>query len=103
MPEKYGHGKRFARVKQILSDSVNNSKIGGHGNWWEGQSRDQFVNYEIFHQRVVNIGDSKNSIVIHALRGTGLFAVPMPIGYPPVPSDQIEFISKWIDDGCPND
>jgi hypothetical protein len=96
-------GHRFAQVKKILQESVNNEKIGGHGNWWEGLSRDEFVNYEIFRQRLVNIGDADNSVVIHALTGTGMFSKPMPIDHPPVPKDRIQFIRDWINDGCPND
>jgi hypothetical protein len=93
---------RFSQVQQILTDSVNNSPIGGHGKWWEGLSRDEFVDYRIFQQKVVEVGRPDDSIVIHALEGTNMFARPMPIGFPPVPQQQIDFIRRWISDGCPD-
>ena len=91
----------LAEVQRILSDAVNGKKVGGHGNWWEGLSREQFVGHKIFEQKVVEVGNPDDSVLVHALEGTHNFARPMPIGFPPVPKDKIDIIRRWIKDGCP--
>lgn len=94
---------RLSEIQQILTDAVNGQEIGGHGKWWEGLSRDEFVQYRVFEQKVVEVGNAEDSLLIHSLEARGLFARPMPIGFPPVSAEKIGYIRKWIDEGCPDD
>ena len=94
---------RFNTVKKILDQGIEGAaQIGGHGTFWRGKTRDEFVETTVFdfHPLLV-IGDSASSNLIKALKGDGF--TRMPSGYPPIPDEQIEFISDWIDDGCPEE
>lgn len=97
---------RFERVRQILDTAVNGEIIGAHGAFWRGRTRDEFVEMEVFGQQLVVVGNCEESNLISALKGTGQFDNSpfrrMPAGRKPVPDQDIEFICKWIDDGCPD-
>jgi hypothetical protein len=105
--------KRYDKVKQILDTLVSGQSIGGHGAFWRGLTYAEFLTYQVFGQRIVLVGDSTNSSLIKALRaqypfgsdtGTqGSYFRRMPAGRPPATQSQIDFIARWIDDGCPDD
>jgi photosystem II stability/assembly factor-like uncharacterized protein len=108
---------RFERVVQILDDSIGGPDVGiaGHGAFWRGITRDQFVAKKVFNREVVALGAGASSNLIKALKGqapfgedletppTGATMPRMPFGFPPVSDDNIGFIEQWIDDGCPQD
>jgi hypothetical protein len=107
---------RFRQVKEILDSSVGgaNAPVAGpHRAFWRNQTRDQFVAFSILGLPIVNLGDGHGSNLVMALRGQTPFGQDtgapsasfrrMPAGRDPLPTDQIEIIATWIDDGCPDD
>lgn len=106
---------RFERVIQILDEAIGGpaASIRAHGTFWRGLTRDQFVAQEVFTRPLIVVGRGGDSDLVKALRGEFPFGsntgTPgatfrrMPAGRPPVPVDQIAFIERWIDDGCPED
>jgi len=47
----------------------------------------------------VTPGKSAESLLVKKLRGTGIEGQQMPLGKPPLPTDTIDMIAKWIDQG----
>jgi photosystem II stability/assembly factor-like uncharacterized protein len=100
---------RYQRVIQILDDAIGgpSASIGAHGTFWRGLSRAQFVAYRVFGSYdLLVVGDGAGSNLVKALKGEAPFNgdLPrMPLGFPPVLDQNIGFIQKWIDDGCPED
>jgi photosystem II stability/assembly factor-like uncharacterized protein len=106
---------RFERVVQILDEAIGGpgASIRAHGTFWRGLTRDQFVAFEVFALPLVVVGRGGDSNLVKALRGefpfgsntgtSGASFRRMPAGRPPVAADQIAFIERWIDDGCPED
>src|SRR3954452_5558289 len=107
---------QFQQVKKILDNSVGgaNAVVGGpHGAFWRNQSRDQFVAFKVLGLPIVALGNGGASNIVKAMRGETPFGQDigtpgasirrMPAGRAPVPSEQIAFISEWIDAGCPED
>lgn len=102
---------RFEKVKQILDDSVGGEDFPGHGAFWRGTDRDQFVAKVVFGFPLLTVGNGGGSNLIKALRGQapfgadigtpGAFFNRMPDGRDPVKDTDIDFIQQWIDDGCP--
>jgi hypothetical protein len=105
---------RFLRVKEILDTAVGGptAPVGGpHRAFWRNQTRDQFVGFEVLGLPLVTLGQGDVSNLVKALRGENPFGRDtgtadaefrrMPAGRPPVLPDQIAFIARWIDDGCP--
>lgn len=111
--------KRFSEVKNILENSVENSPIGEHGNFWRDKTRDEFVAFAVFGsiplfaKRADGTFDENESNLIRALEGRAPFgsdigtpgaSMPrMPVGFDVVPQNKIDFIRNWIKDGCPDD
>lgn len=100
---------RFERVIQILDDAIGGptASIRAHGTFWRGVTRDQFVAEMVFEHPLIVVGQGGDSNLVKALKGIEPFDGSefrrMPAGRPPVPADQIAFIERWIDDGCPED
>jgi hypothetical protein len=107
---------RFSQIKDILDNAVGGqgAQVGGpHGPFWRALTRDQFVNFAVFGNPLVTLGDGDGSNIVKALRGQQPFGADvgtpgasfrrMPAGRPPVPADQIAVIATWIDDGCPEE
>jgi len=100
---------RFERVAQILDEAIGgpNASIPGHGPFWRGVTRDQFVADVVSSRPLLVVGQGAESNLVMALKGIGDFDGGlfrrMPAGRPPVPADKIAFIEQWIDDGCPED
>ena len=101
-----------AFIAQVLTTNGEDASGAPHGNFWStttGLTYEQFTKGNVPGVNSVPIlvvGDSKNSNIIQALLGTGLFANG---SYPRMPafgptyftSDQIAEIAAWIDNGCP--
>jgi hypothetical protein len=51
------------------------------------------------HAPVVIAGDSNNSLLYQAVKGTATIIPRMPLGLAPLPAADIATIKKWIDDG----
>jgi hypothetical protein len=103
---------RFRQVKDILDNAVGgpDAFVGAHGPFWRVQSRDEFVAIDVFGLQLVSVGDGSGSNIVKALRGEVPFGDDpkanfprMPAGLDPVPPEQVDFISAWIDDGCPEE
>lgn len=104
---------KFERVKQILDLAVAGGNFAAHGPFWRTQTRDAFVAHVVFGRRLVQIGNGAASNLVKALRGQPPFGSDtgaasalfrrMPAGRPPVPADAIDFIERWIQEGCPDD
>ena len=108
--------KRFDHVVEILDTAINHqTAIGAHGTFWRGKTLQQFITLTVRGETLLMPGNSADSNIIKALRGLSPFGADlnppppdafydrMPAGRPPVAADAIDFIAKWIDDGCPDD
>lgn len=101
-PEKPAHAgiNRLSQIQIFLDEAVEGDDIGGHGPFWRGLSRDEFVAFQVFgFVPLVAPGDPAGSNLVKALRGVDF--PRMPFGYPPLPEERIQFIEQWIRDGCP--
>lgn len=100
---------RFERVVQILDQAIGgpDATIRAHGPFWRRKTRDEFVAAQVFGVELVAVGRGEASNLVRALKGEvpfdGSQFARMPSGRPPVPGDEIAFIERWIDDGCPED
>jgi photosystem II stability/assembly factor-like uncharacterized protein len=99
---------RFERVIEILDAGIGGPdvEIGVHGAFWRVK-RDQFIEIKVFGDvGLVVVGQGAASNIIKALKGEEPFdgsPFPrMPVGGE-VPAEDIAFIERWIDDGCPED
>jgi len=91
---------RLSQIEIFLDEAVEGNEIGAHGAFWRGLSREEFVSYKVFGLvQLVQPGDAVNSNLVKALRGSGF--PRMPVGYPALPENRIQFIEQWIRDGCP--
>jgi hypothetical protein len=107
--------KRFEKVVDILDTAVSHQAIGAHGNFWRNKTREQFIALKVFGRILLVPGNSSDSNLIRAMRGLSPFGVDvepppagaifdrMPAQRPAVPELSIQFIEKWIADGCPDD
>ena len=111
-------GNRFSEIIEILENSVADSQIGAHGNFWLNKTRDEFIAARIFGQALIakkadgTFGENESNLV-KALQGripfgsdTGTPAATfrqMPAGMDAVPQEKIAIIQQWIKDGCPDD
>ena len=118
---------RFERIQQVLHDAAEgrDSAYGGQALW--EYSRDKLTESNLHGVRLIAPereatgsccdhhtdntikakGRGERSGLIQGLRGQGLFdgsqLPPLPWGGKAVADDDIQFISDWIDDGCPAD
>ena len=97
---------RWERVKRILQAALGFGRAP-HAAFWD-QPLDTFITDEFDTVRYIaepGPDRGKRSGLIHALRGTDRFDGAefkrMPSRRPPVADDLIDFIERWIDDGCP--
>lgn len=105
----------FQRVIDILDRSIGGPDVGiaAHGAFWRGLTRDQFVTHKVFNRELLVVGRGADSNLVKSLRGEAPFGADldtpppgaifprMPFGFPPVADADIALISKWIDEGCP--
>lgn len=104
-----GEVNPFERVLQILDQSIGGptAVIRAHGPFWRGLTRDQFVAAEVFDRPLVTVGRGSESNLVRALQGAEPFDGTefrrMPAGRPPVPAADVDFIERWIDEGCPEE
>lgn len=99
----------FPKVVAILEESVRGFDIlgGAHPNFWDRQTRDQFINNKppdgsaphIIHHNDDGTFDPDKSPLMVRLKETNI-KKRMPRLRPPVPTARIEFIQKWIGNGC---
>src|SRR6266704_3489089 len=108
---------RYERVQQILDESIGGPavQIGVHGAFWRGKTRAEFVALVVRNRQLLVVGDGAGSNLVKALKGEAPFGADlenpppgaslsrMPAGLDPVSPENIAFIQKWIDDGCPED
>ncbi len=76
-------------------------------------TRDQLMAAQVFGLPLIEVNNGKASNLVKALRGEMPFGIDtgtagasfrrMPAGRPQVAAEQVEFISTWIDAGCPED
>ena len=106
---------RFDRVVDILDRAVGgpSAPVGFHGPFWRGIGRNELVAKKVFGLQLISVGDGSGSILVKALKGEIPFGADtgqaeatfnrMPSGLPQVSLEDIAFVEKWIDDGCPED
>jgi hypothetical protein len=105
----------FAQVQQFITNilATNKETVGPpHQDFWNTMAYKDFTQGSVPGVdppvQILVVGDSKNSNIIQALRGQGLFD-PNTGQYPQMPAfgptyfteDQIAEIAAWIDNGCP--
>ncbi len=105
---------RYQEIIDILDTAVGGSTmpVGAHGAFWRGKTKAQFVDANVFGQKLLVSGDGAGSNLVKALRGEAPFGADvgtpgaafrrMPAGRAPVPAGKVDVIKKWIDDGCPD-
>lgn len=95
---------RFQDIQQILDRVLGGRPAANHGVFWQGVSRDQFVAREVFGLKMVVPGEPGKSWLMGALKGNPPFAVDDDdlTARPPASEKDIEIISSWIADGCPD-
>lgn len=93
----------FSKVVHILEQAVRGFAINVHGNFWSGQTREQFVNRHIFNHPLFqrDSGDecrigASNSYLLRILRGR------MPAYRPPIDAVRHRFIGEWVDRQAPD-
>lgn len=103
----------YQDIVKLLDQAVGGSAspVGSHGAFWRGKTRDEFVSAVVFDHQLLMLGDGRNSSLVKALRGEAPFGSDigapggidrrMPAGRPPMPSEKVDVIQKWIDDNCP--
>jgi hypothetical protein len=107
-----------AFISQVLTTNGEDASGAPHKDFWNTLTYEQFTNKDnqpnqgnvpgVDSVQILVVGDSKNSNIIQALRGQGLFD-PNTGQYPQMPAfgptyfteDQIDEIAAWIDNGCP--
>src|SRR4051812_15782034 len=101
---------RLEAVRRILNTATDQITTGnpshdGLGRFWN-LPRDQFVAAVVYGEKVIVVGDPNTSALIKSLRGLppfdGTVYPRMPLGRDPVQDSDIEFIARWIADGCPD-
>ena len=107
--------KRYDKVLDILDTAVSHEVIGAHGNFWRGKTREQFIALKVFGKLLVVPGTAADSNIVKAMRALSPFGIDidpppsgaifdrMPAERPAIPELSIQFIEKWINDGCPDD
>ena len=103
-------------VKELLDKSVNSRPtFGAHGPFWRSLTRDQFVEYSVFGNKLLVVGQPDDSMLVKALEGSvpfgsdmdpppsGAYLRRMPAGLAQMSENEIQFIREWIADGCPED
>ncbi len=105
--------ERFDRVKQILDESIGGSdeSIDFHGAFWRVITKEEFIDKDVYGKPLITVGDGSASNLIKSLKGEAPFGSDigtanatdkrMPSGLDKVSDEDIDFLSKWIDDGCP--
>lgn len=111
--------KDFKKVVRLLDDGVRGFRVGAHRNFWRGCTRDEFVAAGVFGNPLIAARadgsfDAADSNLIKALRGEPPFDAPesgehdpssfprMPAHRPPLSSQGIAYIYRWIEQGCPD-
>jgi len=100
---------RFARVCEILEVAAEDGRPyhSGSGRFWK-LPRAEFIQSSVYGLKVVETeGNNRGarSNLVKALKGEAPFDGTdfgrMPLGRPALAPADIDFIQKWIDDGCP--
>lgn len=103
---------KFADIHKLLETAVSNQDIGEHGNFWRGQTRDQFVALKVEGIPLLVVGDPDDSNLIQAIKpacpfGNDTPVCPqgtypqMPEGFPAMSAADVQTIADWIRAGCP--
>ena len=105
----------FHDIQLVLDRVVGNAPTGNHGAFWRGRTRDEFVKLEVFGLNVVVLDYPERSLLVHGLKGNVPFngdasdrndrarSLCMAAEQPAASSHDIETISNWIAQGCPDD
>jgi hypothetical protein len=96
---------RFQKVQDIFNNAaVNANPIhGGLGKFWE-RPLDEFLELEVYGFKIIELqgeNKGKNSNIIKVLKGELRDMPRMPLNRLPLSDKDINFIEKWINDGCP--
>jgi rubrerythrin len=99
----------FKKVVLILEEAVRGFDIGAHKTFWDGVTRDRFIEggFPLVPELVKKNDDGTfdfdpdKSKLIQRLEGTS--GNRMPRFRPAVPESRIKFIRQWIQDRCPED
>ena len=104
----------YAEVQAFISETMTelgaDAQFAPHEEFWKALSYEDFVNGNVPNIappiKILEIGSSSTSTLIHALRGEADFAPGnryrrMPAGGPYFSEAQIQEIADWIDAECP--
>ncbi len=97
----YGQVDYQTQVQTIFNDNCTSCHING-GGYYGGldlSTYDNLMSGNSNNGPVVITGDGANSYIIQKLQGTASGA-QMPDGADPLPSNQINLIAQWIDEGA---
>lgn len=101
----------FHDIQKILDDAVDNEPVGQpHGAFWRNVTCDEFVIKKVLGCPVIHSENGvfvgPKSLLVTILAGAvtdcNQRARPqMPYGFNPIPLEEIQTISDWIDAQCP--
>ena len=97
----YGQVDYQTQVQTIFNENCTSCHVNG-GGYFGGLDLSTYENLMSGNSNngpVVTAGDGANSYIIQKLQGTA-FGAQMPDGEDPLPSDQINLIAQWIDEGA---
>lgn len=105
----------FHEIQTILDKILGAEPAGNHGAFWRGKTRDEFVASKVFGFDLIQVGDPEQSNLVRALKGIAPFGIDveprpdgafmrrMPAGQAPASAQDIDIISGWIEQGCPDE
>ncbi len=102
----------YADLQDLLNNLVSANALtpalAPHGVFWETMTYEQFISGTVLGQKILVIGDAKNSFIVQILTAptNGFDQMPQPSppynSNSPKQADVITSIANWIDAGCPN-
>lgn len=101
----------YGKAVTILEEAVRGFRIGFHGNFWAGKTRDAFVTMPVPFIGVTPLALDADGAVVPDPAQAPLFeritdpdpGDRMPRFRPPVPKARIAYLDRWIRDGAPDD
>jgi hypothetical protein len=98
-------------MKDVMEQLGADAEFAPHGEFWETLPYNEFINGNVpgiggSPVKILVMGSSAQSPLIHALKGEGIFGPGgrfgrMPSGGPFFRDEQIKELADWIDANCP--
>ncbi len=105
----------FHEIQMLLDKVLGPTPAGNHGAFWRGKTRDEFVELAVFGIKIIEPGAPEKSPLIGAMRGSTPYGsersqksndqmwLCLAAEQPAATKEDIEFVSNWIAQGCPDE